>query len=79
MKGVLIVKKLFKVGCYQELMVYAEDVEEALLLFTENIDNDDTSLDNLIAMETNEYPQAWRNAIPYGEDDDRTCKEIAEA
>jgi len=62
-KGATI-KKLYKVGRYQELMVFAEDIEEAEFLFTENIDKDDSALDDLIAMETNDYPPYWADCIP---------------
>ena len=75
----LKMKKLFRVEEHRVLMVYAEDIEEAQLLFTENIDGDGQADAELMAMETDNYPDGWENAVPYGdEENDRTCDEIVE-
>jgi hypothetical protein len=73
-------KKLFQVCLFQELIVYAEDIEEAKELFTENIDEDGAQFNHFVAMEVSSVPPEWRDALPYvfddGNDDERTCAEI---
>lgn len=71
-------KRLFKVCLYQELIVYAEDVEKAMFLFTENIDRDNGCIDHLVAMETDCVPPDWQDSIPWGAEDNRTCNQILE-
>ena len=67
-------KKLYKVT--MELMVMAENEEDAHYVATDpgvEIPEEDCEIENAV---DEGCPEAWADAIPYGSDDDKTCKEV---
>ena len=68
-------KKLYMVEMM--IMVMAEDKDDAIDVATGygvEISSHDCDVTEVVGV-----PQSWEDAIPFGADDDRTCKDILNA
>lgn len=77
-------KKLFNVEVENDLVVLASDRDEAEAIakkvVTRNADELDWHDASYGASEVRKYlPHGWANALPYGDEDKFTCKQIIEA
>lgn len=73
-------KQLYAVHIEDTIMVMAEDEhsaeEKALYAQRHEVDTDPDVYMAFIVSDIKEVPAAWVDSIPYGEDQDRTCKQI---
>lgn len=81
-------KKLFGVTITNKIYVMAEDKKDAERVAKENIREEESSNFHVMPMEVGnsgvyvdqlgewEIEEEWKNSIPYGGDDDKTCSEI---